>query len=58
MLNNDFFINLFNNPKQLGLDEDDLHNYNQNRKHDIILGEYYAEVSASFIFQLTLFPEL
>ena len=45
MFNNKFFNNLFNNPKQLGLDEDDLHNYNQNRKHDIILGEYFAEVS-------------
>ena len=45
MFNNAFFKNLLNNPKQLGLDENDLQNYKSDRRRDIILGEYFAEVS-------------
>ena len=45
MFNNNFFKNLLKNPAQLGLEENDLKNYNIDRKKDIILGEYFAKVS-------------
>ncbi|KPA11433.1 Methyltransferase type 11 domain protein [Candidatus Magnetomorum sp. HK-1] len=58
MFKNEFFNNLYNNPAQLKLEEDDLKNYSSERKRDIILGEYFAEVSkiagrlaASFLYR-------
>ncbi|KPA18829.1 hypothetical protein MHK_000952, partial [Candidatus Magnetomorum sp. HK-1] len=45
MFQNEIFKNLFNNPKQVGLDEDELQNFQPDRRLDIILGEYFAKVS-------------